>query len=270
MAEILETQGANAEHPSNPEGGEQPVATLDDFVTPAATPEPEANPTSTEEDDVPDKYKGKTAADLVQMHQEAERLLGRQSGEVGELRKVIDQFIQAPAQPQAQAPEEEVDFFDDPQAAVAKTIESHPAIQGARAATVEMQRSAAIASLQAKHPDLPDVLGDPAFKSWVDESPTRQRLYAEADKSFNADSADELVSTWKERKQLAASTMQVEETARKQEVQKASTGVTQGSGETSQKVYRRSDIIKLMKTDPQRYQQMQPEIMKAYAEKRVR
>lgn len=32
------------------------------------------------EEDVPDKYRGKSAADLVRMHQEAERMLGRQSG----------------------------------------------------------------------------------------------------------------------------------------------------------------------------------------------
>ena len=40
------------------------------------TPEPQ-------EPDIPDKYKGKTAEELVQMHQEAEKLLGRQSSEVG-------------------------------------------------------------------------------------------------------------------------------------------------------------------------------------------
>jgi hypothetical protein len=38
-----------------------------------------------QEPDIPDKYKGKSAEELVQMHQEAEKLLGRQSSEVGEL-----------------------------------------------------------------------------------------------------------------------------------------------------------------------------------------
>jgi hypothetical protein len=38
----------------------------------------------------------------------------------------------------------------------------------------------------------------------------------------------------------------------------------------SKKIYRRADIIELMKTDPRRYQSMEPEIRKAYMEKRVR
>ena len=38
---------------------------------------------------LPDKYQGKSTAEIVQMHQEAEKLLGRQSSEVGELRKML-------------------------------------------------------------------------------------------------------------------------------------------------------------------------------------
>ena len=58
-----------------------------------------------EEDNVPDKYRNKSAAELVQMHQEAERMLGRQSGEVGELRKVVDEFVMS----QSSSKEEPVD-----------------------------------------------------------------------------------------------------------------------------------------------------------------
>ena len=37
-----------------------------------------------------------------------------------------------------------------------------------------------------------------------------------------------------------------------------------------EKVYRRADIIKLMKNDPDRYQALADEIMAAYAEGRVK
>ena len=57
-----------------------------------STPEPEAKESNEEE--LPDKYKGKSTAEIVRMHQEAEKLLGRQSSEVGELRKVVDDYIQ--------------------------------------------------------------------------------------------------------------------------------------------------------------------------------
>ena len=66
------------------------------------------------------------------MHQEAEKLLGRQSSEVGELRKVVDDYIstqtQSAPQPQHVEPEDDIDYFTDPQAAVNRAIENHPKI----------------------------------------------------------------------------------------------------------------------------------------------
>ena len=49
---------------------------------------------TTEEQEVPQKYQGKSTAEIIRMHQEAEKLLGKQSSEVGELRKVVDDYIQ--------------------------------------------------------------------------------------------------------------------------------------------------------------------------------
>jgi hypothetical protein len=66
--------------------------------------EPQQEVTQQAEDDLPDKYRGKTAAELARMHQEAEKLLGRQSSEVGELRKVVDSYIQTQLSQQQQAP----------------------------------------------------------------------------------------------------------------------------------------------------------------------
>jgi len=56
--------------------------------------------------EIPDKYRGKSAEDLVRMHQEAEKLLGRQSSEVGELRQVVDSYIQTQLSNQ-QAPQQQ-------------------------------------------------------------------------------------------------------------------------------------------------------------------
>jgi hypothetical protein len=70
---------------------------------------------------------------------------------------------------------------------------------------------------------------------------------------------------------MVAETAKVQEQDRKRQLKAASTGSTAGSTEApSRKIYRRADIIKLMQTDPKRYQQLQPEIMKAYADGRVR
>ncbi len=46
------------------------------------TPEEEPEPESTE-DDIPEKYRNKSVKDIVRMHQEAERAIGKQGSEVG-------------------------------------------------------------------------------------------------------------------------------------------------------------------------------------------
>jgi hypothetical protein len=47
------------------------------------------------DDDLPEKYRGKSPKEIAMMHQEAERLIGKQGSEVGELRKVVDDYIRA-------------------------------------------------------------------------------------------------------------------------------------------------------------------------------
>ena len=55
------------------------------------------------EDAIPDKYQGKDISEVVRMHQEAEKLLGRQSSEVGELRKIVDDFVKTQLAKEEQA-----------------------------------------------------------------------------------------------------------------------------------------------------------------------
>jgi len=52
-------------------------------------PAPEDNP----EDDLPEKYRGKSTAQIAKMHQELEKLNGRQAQEVGEHRKFVDEML---------------------------------------------------------------------------------------------------------------------------------------------------------------------------------
>ena len=85
------------------------------------------------------------------------------------------------------------------------------------------------------------------------------------------DAADELLSNWKERQGVVSQTLAAEKDGRKAAIKTASTGSTKGNGQQqSRKIYRRSDIIKLMQDDPERYLALSDEIGLAYAEKRVR
>ena len=98
--------------------------------------------------EIPDKYRGKSAEDLVRMHQEAEKLLGRQSSEVGELRQVVDSYIQTQLSnqqaPQQQETVDEVDFFSDPEEAVKRAIDNHPKIREAENISKQYQKTTAL------------------------------------------------------------------------------------------------------------------------------
>ena len=231
--------------------------------------QPQSEPT------VPEKYQGKSLGEVVQMHQEAEKLLGRQSSEVGELRKVVDDYISTqsppPAPQQYVEPEDDIDYFTDPQAAVNRAIENHPKIKEAQEYSTHYKKQSSLAMLNNKHPDMQGILKDPKFAEWIKASKIRTQLFVEADQQFNAEAADELFSLWKERKTVAEQTVKVEKQARKQQIKAANTGNVRGSGQASRKkVYRRADIIKLMRTDPERYQALSEEIFRAYAEGRVK
>lgn len=242
--------------------------------------EPQVEETQFEEDNeeaqIPDKYRGKSAEDLVRMHQEAEKLLGRQSAEVGELRQVVDSYIQTQLSQQS-APQQqdetvdEVDFFSDPETAVKRAIDNHPKIREAEQINAEYRKTTALSQLQANHPDMETILKDEKFADWIKASKIRTQLFGQADKQYDYEAANELFNLWKERNQVVQQTAQAEQAGRKQAVKKAATGSAKGSTESKKrKIYRRADIIKLMRTDPERYQSLSEEIMKAYQEGRVR
>ena len=223
--------------------------------------------------DIPDKYRGKELSDIIKMHQEAEKLIGKQAQEVGEVRKLADELIKQnlAGKPQPIKEEEpEVDFFENPQAAVRKTVDNHPDVLAARQAGQEFKKMQIQQKLAAEHPDFGQIAQDADFVNWVKSSPIRLGLYAKADGEFDYDSANELLSTYKQLRGVKAKqTSDAGETQRKSNL-KAATVDVGGSGESGKRVYRRADLIRLKMTDPNRYDALSDEIMTAYAEGRVK
>lgn len=233
-------------------------------------------------EELPEKYKGKSAIEIARMHQEAEKLIGRQANEVHEVRSLADQLLKQQLESSKKAVEPieeslEEDFFADPKQAVNRQVEKHPAVIEARQAALEMKKMKTAQQLAAKHPDFGTIASDAGFQDWVKSSAIRLNLFAKADAEFDFEAADELLSTYKEIKQIkqqqqvqqASNADLVESKAQSQAMKAASVDVG-GSGEVSRKVYRRADLIKLRMTDPDRYMQMSDEIMQAYQEGRVK
>ena len=222
--------------------------------------------------DIPDKYRGKELSDIIKMHQEAEKLIGKQAQEVGEVRKLADELIKQNLSGSRQNAEvePEIDFFEDPKRAVQNTIDKHPDVLAARQASLEFKRMQIQQKLATEHPDFGQIAQDPDFVNWVKSSPVRLGLYAKADGEYDFDSANELLSTYKQLRGVKAKqTNDAGEATRKQNLKAASVD-TGGTGETGKRVYRRADLIRLKMTDPQRYEALSDEIMSAYAEGRVK
>jgi hypothetical protein len=223
--------------------------------------------------ELPEKYRDKSLDDIVKMHQEAEKLIGKQAQEVGEVRKLADELIKqnlGSRQQQTRQEEPEVDFFENPQKAVQRTVDSHPDIIAARQVTLEMKRSQIQQRLAQEHPDFGEIAKDQDFANWVKSSPVRIKIFEQADSGYDFDSANELLSTYKQLRGVKSKQMSDAGEASRKQTLKAVGVDTGGSGESSKKVYRRADLIRLKMQDPNRYEALSDEIMVAYQEGRVR
>ena len=223
--------------------------------------------------ELPEKYRDKSLDEIVKMHQEAEKLIGKQAQEVGEVRRLADELIKqnlVSKQQQTKQEEPEVDFFENPQKAIQRTVDNHPDVQAARLATLEMKKVQVQQRLAQEHPDFGDIAKDQEFANWVKSSPVRLKLFQEADAGYDFDSANELISTYKQLRSVKNKQASDEgEATRKQNFKAVAVDVG-GSGESSKKIYRRADLIQLQLKDPERYAALSEEIMQAYMEKRVR
>jgi hypothetical protein len=245
------------------------------------------------DDELPAELKGKSPAEIARMYREAHALIGRQGSELGELRRTADTYIKAhltsaakakapKAEPEEKAPDD-VDFFTNPQDAITKAVENHPAIKALKGQTREFavreivrQRQTATQEFEKAHPDAGEILSDAEFREWVGKSQVRQALLVRAHRNYDLTAANEIFNTWKELK--AARTPKAPAKDSKPVADKKSARVpTSGNasprssaGGKGEKIYRRADIVRLMEQDPDRYSMMADEITKAYQEGRVR
>ena len=231
----------------------------------------EAEPT---EDTPARKYSDKSHEEMVAILEERERHIGQQSNELGNMRQTFEAMARTqsvPAQPEPE-PVEEADFFVDPQRAVDSRIDNHPALKQAQDMAQKLAYAQGLATLQQRHPDLKEVVGSDEFGQWIKSSPSRLRRYQYADQSGDIDEADDLIATYKQLNKTVATAKAAEKTAQKKAVRAAAVGGPRGNADaaSSKRVYRRADIRQLMQSDPDRYEALQPEIMAAYAEGRVR
>ena len=224
--------------------------------------------------ELPDKYKDKPVEELVRMHQEAEKLLGRQGAEVGELRKAVDDLLKTKLEEfkggnEVEDQEEDFDFYENPKEAVNRTLEKSETIQQMKQMLAQQQQAEVLKMIENKYPDYRDTLQNENFVEWIKASKVRTELFQRADK-YDLDAAFELLGNWKELKGTVEKVKEVNEKDLKLQRKAASTGGGGSSEPVSRKIYRRTDLVNLMRTNPRKYMANVEEYDRAYAEGRVK
>jgi hypothetical protein len=247
---------------------------------------PEAEPAQPEEiakePEVPEKYRGKSLEEVVRMHQESEKLIGRQAQEVGENRRLLDQFIKQQLETKQEAPPskaQEIDYFEDPAKAINQAVENNPILKQLQEQQAQQAQLVAKQTIEKIHPDYLSVAQSDDFAAWIQGSKVRVQLFAQAS-NYDVDSALELLETYKSLRGIQAqkteATKAADESLKKTDEEsrgkalKAASVQQGGTGESTKPVYRRADLIRLRMQDPNRYESMADEILNAYAEGRVR
>jgi hypothetical protein len=181
-----------------------------------------------------------------------------------------DKLIKSQLIPKAE-PEKpkEVDFFENPQEAIRQQIENNPRVLAAEQYAKQVQAEQSRQRLMQIHPDVQQIVGDAGFQEWVKASRVRTQLFQQAD-NYDVDAAHELLSTYKELRGVRQRVVSEAENTARDKALKAAAVDSGGSGESSQKIYRRADLIRLKMRDPAKYEARSDEIMAAYASGRVK
>lgn len=267
MAEIIEVQDNDGNIDNLPQNTTNEPTQVD-------------NPTPIVSDEaaIPEKYKGKSLDEIVKMHQEAEKLIGRQAQEVGEVRKLADELIKQQLNTnkqdtQPRAEDNEIDYFADPDKAVNHAVENNPVVKQLREQAEMQSRQQAAAQLQTKFPNFQEIVASDDFANWIKTSKVRLELFAKAN-NYDYDSAEELLETYTQirgvKAQQADATLKQGEDVKRTQNLRAAAVQKGGTGEVGKPIYRRVDLIRLRMQDPERYNAMQDDIMAAYNEGRVK
>lgn len=244
------------------------------------------------QDDIPEKYRGKSVQDIIKMHQNAESELGRKGNELGQYMSLTDQLLQLKRSDDLRkggASEEDIDdepsinittdeLLDNPTAALTKIVDARLGSQNRKKEKTEAEKAylEQARDFASRHPNAKAIAESEEFRAWVEQSPIRQIGAANAG---NGDifAADALLTEWKALQEQSKDDEPQPDPAADniKAARRASTekrGSSTASDAPTGKTYKRLDLIRLKLSDPEAYAdpEFQREIMLAYAQGRVK
>lgn len=217
-----------------------------------------ANPVNQQiESTVPEKYKGKQVEDLINMHVNLEKVLHRQGNELGQLRKLTDNYAQileatkaghvvpgqgTTAEPTRKEPLTAESLLTRPEESVNAAIAQNPSVAQNAQRLSQLELSLARKDFEGKYGSYKEDVQNESFQQWVTASQLRSKLLVNLN-NYDFESGKELWELWTEHKTAkdAASA------AIAQKVSAAST-VRSSSSEVSQlgkPIYSRAKLAEL-------------------------
>ena len=240
----------------------------------------EAKPAASASDDnIPDKFRGKSLGEVIDMYGNLERVLGRQGHEYGQLKTLADQLLQKQLEaPAAGSETSEVDgdaLLEKPDEVIGSLINNHPVIKKLDTTLVKLTRATSQQAFESNHGPATDWMNNEGFVAWIQKNPERTRRFNHANENFDFGVADDLVSTYKEVQGVQQEAVNEQRDAARRQASSPQAGAgssaAQANGAARKKpIFSRAQLIELNMRDPARYKAMSKEITAAYAEGRVR
>lgn len=237
-------------------------------------------PETPAEPEVPEKYRGKSVMDLIEMHRNAEKALSRQGQDLAEQRRLTDQIlgfkkenVEAPKEPVRITPDE---VFTDPNTAIEKLIKSSETTRKTEDLAERLnslERGIGQKEFETRHPTFMKDVEDKEFLDWVSKNKSRTELLARLHYQYDFNAGNDLWDMWNE---VRGSRTEGPKTDKL----KAAKTVRSGPVDTSNKpVYSRAKLLALQadaaRGDPAARQKwndpaFQAEYLEAYREGRIK
>lgn len=249
----------------------------------AGDEQPASDQTGTD-DGLPEKFRGKSVQEIVQMYQNAESELGRKNNEIGLMRKLADELIGVRALERKAAEENQPkpspltanSLLDNPEEAILGVVKRE-------ALTKHEELESKVASLEERllteefekrHPGFQTTMQTQEFGSFIQGSRYRQQLGLRAAQGDFA-AADELFGLYEDFSSMKQSSPQP--TPEKPSARQATTVRSGGSSAggvvptaSGTPKFTRQELLDMRINRPEEFDARQAEILEAYKNKQVR
>jgi hypothetical protein len=248
---------------------------IDETGTEGTTPQVEVAATTDDAFSMPEKFAGKSAEEVAQSYTKLESELGRKNNEVGELRKLTDQYIhqelsRRTSSDPTQESELSIEFDDlveDPNKVVGNVVDSR--MKSVNERMDQMEQTNRVDAFKLANPDYEELAASQEFYNWTNASPYRKKQL-EAAQAGDLDAAGDVLQGYREQSSVMQKAQKTGEKVKRDTALKDANTESSGTGASSGKMWTRAELMKLQIKNPEKYWSMTDEIHKAYAEGRVK